>query len=115
MNTKINKQKLEEEKAKLESEMASIGRKNPSVPGDWEPLPPETGAEADILDQADAATDRETTTAIFTDLEARYDIVLAALGKIEKNTYGVCEVCGGLIEEARLSADAAAKTCIEHR
>lgn len=115
MKNKQNKQKLEEEKAKLESEMGGIGRKNLSVPGDWESLPPETGVEADIIDQADAAMDRDTTTAIFADIEARYDTVLEALARMEKGTYGKCEECGKKIEEARLDADPAATTCIAHR
>ncbi len=114
MNTKPFAQKLEEEKVKLESEMAGIGRRNLSVPGDWEPLPSETGSEPDLADQADVVMSRDNTTAIFADLEARYDNVLAALSRIEKGTYGVCQVCGGTIEEARLSADPAAATCVKH-
>ncbi len=106
--------KLEEEKVKLETEMASVGRKNPSVPGDWEPVPSETGSEADLMDQADVVMSRESNTAILADLEARYDTVLAALTRIEKNTYGKCEVCGKDIEDARLEADHAATTCIDH-
>lgn len=109
------KNKLEEEKAKLESEMGDIGRRNPSVPGDWESVPTETGSEADIADQADASESRDTTSAIFADLEARYDTVLVALANIEKGTYGVCEVCGRAVETERLEADPTATTCIEHK
>jgi len=114
MHTEQFKQRLEEEKTKLESEMGDIGRKNPLVPNDWEPIPSETGTEADLMDQADVIVNRETTSAIFADLEARYDTVLAALARIEKGTYGKCEVCGEKIEEARLVADPAATTCITH-
>ena len=114
MHTEQFKQRLEEEKTKLESEMGDIGRKNPLVPNDWEPIPSETGTEADLMDQADIIVNRETTSAIFADLEARYDTVLAALARIEKGTYGKCEVCGEKIEEARLVADPAATTCITH-
>lgn len=99
------------EKARLESELGSVGRKNLAVPGDWEAIPPETGTEADLIDQADIATSRETNTAILADLEARYDAILSALARIEQRTYGVCEVCGKKIEEARLEADPAATTC----
>lgn len=106
--------KLEEEKKNLESEMASVGRRNPSVPGDWEPIPSETGSEADLADQADVVMSRESNTAILADLEARYDNILAALSRIEKGTYGKCSVCKKDIEEARLEADPAATTCVEH-
>ena len=114
MNIELYKQKLEEDKAKLESEMGGVGRRNLSVPNDWEAVPSVTGTEPDVVDQADVITSNESNAAILADLEARYDTVLAALGKIENGTYGICEVCGGAIEEKRLSADPAASTCIEH-
>ncbi len=115
MKTEQFKKRLEEEKAKLEAEMASVGRKNPRVPGDWEPIPSETGTEADLADQADVVMSRESNIAILGDLEARYDTILEALKRIEKKTYGICRVCGEKIEEARLGADPAATTCIKHR
>lgn len=107
--------RLEEEKTTLESEMTDLGRRNPAVPSDWELLPPESSTEPDLIDQADVAVNRDTASAIFTDLEARYDTVLAALARIAEGTYGVCNVCGAPIEGARLDADPAAETCIAHR
>jgi len=114
MNIENLKQRLEEEKTKLESEMGGVGRRNPAVPGDWEAVPSEIGVEADLADQADVVMSRESNTAILADLEARYDTILGALKHIEKGTYGKCEVCGRDIEEARLAADPAATTCVEH-
>lgn len=114
MKTAPFKEKLLAEKEKLESALGNIGRRNPRVPNDWEPVPSEMGAESDLADQADVVTSRENNAAVLADLEARYDTVLAALERIEKNTYGKCEVCGGKIEEARLAADPAAMTCIAH-
>jgi RNA polymerase-binding transcription factor DksA len=115
MKIEVFRKKLEAEKAKLESEMGSIGRPNPLVPGDWEPVPSEIGAEADLADQADAMMSMESNAAILADLEARYDTILSALKRIERKTYGKCEVCGEDIEEARLGADPAATTCVKHR
>ncbi len=112
MNTEHFRQKLEEDKALLEREMASIGRRNPRVPNDWEVAPSLGGMEPDPVDQADVVLDRETNASILADLEARYDTVIEALARIEKKTYGVCAVCGKNIEEARLEADPAATTCI---
>lgn len=113
MKTEHFRKKLEAEKARLEAEMGSVGRKNPSVPGDWEAMPSETGTEADLADQADIVMSRESNTAILADLEARYDTILAALARVEGGTYGKCEVCGKKIEEARLEADPAATTCVK--
>jgi RNA polymerase-binding transcription factor DksA len=109
------KEKLLAEKERLESEMGSVGRKNPNVPGDWEAVPSETGTESDLADQADVTMSRESNIAILADLEARYDRIVSALARIESKKYGVCEVCGKDIEEARLEADPSAMTCIAHR
>jgi len=98
---------------RLESEMGSVGRKNLSVPGDWEAVPSETGAEADLADQAEVVMSRESNTAILADLEARYDSIITALARVEEKTYGKCEVCGKKIEEARLEADPSATTCVK--
>lgn len=114
MRTKHLAEQLLAEKKRLESALGNIGRRNPRVPDDWEPLPPEMGTESDLADQADVVTSRESNAAVLADLEARYDTVLAALARIEKGMYGKCEVCGGKIEEARLEADPAATTCIAH-
>jgi RNA polymerase-binding transcription factor DksA len=115
MNTAHFQKRLEEEKARLESEMGSVGRKNPAVPGDWEAVPSETGQEPDEADQADVFVSADTNAAILADLEARYDTVLEALKRIEAGAYGVCEECGKGIEEDRLGADPAATTCKDHR
>jgi len=111
MKTEHFRKKLEAEKVRLESEMGTVGRRNPAVPDDWEAAPAEVGTEADLADQADIVTSRETNNAILADLEARYDTVLTALSRIGKGIYGKCEVCGGTIEEARLEADPSATTC----
>jgi len=114
MRTESFRKKLEAEKMRLESEMKTVGRENPAVPGDWEAVPSETGSEADLADQADVVMSREGNSAILADLEARYDTVLEALVRIEKGMYGICEVCGGRIEEDRLEADPSATTCVAH-
>ncbi|MDP1707082.1 MAG: TraR/DksA C4-type zinc finger protein [bacterium] len=114
MRLKHFKPKLETEKKNLETEMESVGRRNPNVPGDWESIPSETGIESDLADQADIVMSREGNVAILADLEARYDTIISALNRIEKEKYGKCEVCDGQIEDARLEADPSATTCIKH-
>jgi RNA polymerase-binding transcription factor DksA len=106
--------RLEEEKARLEMRMSSVGQRNPAVPNDWEPVPTERGGESDLADQADIVVSREENAAILADLEARYDAVLEALERMQKGTYGTCGVCGKKIEAARLEADPAARTCKAH-
>jgi DnaK suppressor protein len=115
MNTDHYQKRLLSEKEKLEANMDGVGRKNPGTPDDWEALPSEMGTEADLADQADVVISHESNSAILADLEARYDTILSAIARIGAGTYGVCEICGRPIESARLDADPAASTCVEHR
>lgn len=114
MNTELYRTRLEAERAELTASLESIGRINPTNPGDWEPLPQEVGKETDPVDQADLIEGYEDNTAILKDLEVRYNEVLAALARIEEGTYGACDVCGTAISAERLEANPAASTCVAH-
>lgn len=114
IDTTTYKTRLEDEKKHLEDELQSVGRRNPSNPGDWEPIPQEVGQESDPNDRADLIEGFGDNTAILKDLEIRYNDVLAALARIKDGTYGTCSVSGEEIEEERLNADPAAQTCKAH-
>ena len=115
MDIQFFKNKLQEEQARLEKELATIGRINPDNPSDWEATPVDPGSrESDPNDKADMIEDYETNTAILKQLEIQLIDVKDALVKIEDGTYGVCEVSGHPIEEGRLKANPAARTCMEH-
>jgi DnaK suppressor protein len=114
MDTGKYKERLLIDKARLEASMGGVGRKNPNVPGDYEPVGSEQGVEADVVDQALTITSFENNEGILRDLEARYGAVLAALERIEKGTYGICIIGKERILKARLDADPAAATCTKH-
>lgn len=114
IETTTYRARLEEEKGTLEGELQSVGRRNPSNANDWEAVPQEVGQEADPNDRADLIAHFEDNTAILKDLEIRYNDVLAALARIDDGSYGTCEVGGEAIEEDRLNADPAARTCKAH-
>ena len=114
MDTTHYKEKLEAEKAQLEGELATVGRKNPQNPRDWEATPGDHSPEADPTDVADTSEAFQENQAILEDLEVRYNQVLRALGKIASGTYGTCEISGEPIEEGRLQANPAARTCTKH-
>lgn len=110
------KKKLEEEKVLLEDELKSVGRVNPDNSKDWEAKP----ADLDILpsdenDMSDGIEELENNTAILKQLEIRYNQVKDALIRIETDSYGKCEIGGEMIEEERLEANPASRTCIEHK
>jgi DnaK suppressor protein len=114
MNTDHFRAQLEEEKARLEGELASVGRPNPSNPADWEAVPEDTSLESDPNDRADQMEEYGNNHAILKDLELRYQDVNDALARMDTGTYGTCETGGETIEEERLAADPAARTCIKH-
>lgn len=110
------KEKLEEELFLVEEELKKVGRKNPDNRLDWEATPPgnfETD-NADESETADKIEEYEENTAVLKELEARYNDVKNALTKIGEGKYGSCEVCQAPIEEERLIANPAARTCKAH-
>jgi len=115
IDTKYYKEKLEEEKARFEKELGTVGRINPDNPEDWEPTPEKMDImQADRNERADAMEEFEARSAVEVPLENRLVNIKNALSKIEDGTYGTCEICNKEIEEDRLEANPAASTCKEH-
>ncbi|MEI6478657.1 MAG: TraR/DksA C4-type zinc finger protein [bacterium] len=109
------KERLLKEGDTLKRELESVGKKNPNSPSDWDAVTPEEEIEtADRNDVADEIEDYENNNAIIDQLESRMFEVQRALEKIEEGTYGKCEISGELIEEDRLDANPAARTCKKH-
>ena len=115
MQTDKYKKKLEEELSLLEEELKTLGIKNPENSSDWIAVQPEENiSPADENEVADTIDDFEINVAILRDLEIRYNNIKLALDKIEKGTYGFCEIKGHAIDEDRLEANPSARTCKEH-
>lgn len=115
IDTDFFKEKLEEELFLIERELNEVGRKNPDNEMDWEAEPADLGGDhADDSEIADKIEEYEENTAVLKDLEIRYNDIKDALNKIEEGKYGICEVCGVQIEEDRLIANQAARTCKKH-
>ena len=115
MDTNKYRDALEAEKAKLEAELSTVGRPNPQNPQDWEAVREDRDdTTADENDNADALEDLVNDDAVVRQLETQLADVNAALARIEAGTYGKCEVGGEDIEEDRLDANPAARTCKAH-
>lgn len=82
--------------------------------GDWEATPVAELSEADNNNEADGVEDWNERHATVTQLETLYRGYNRALDKIERGTYGVCEVCGEEISPARLLVLPTARTCVNH-
>lgn len=109
------KAKLEEMLAEVTAELKQLGIHNPQASQDWIATPgEEMDAEADSNIAADRVEEWNERRAILSQLETRYNNINRALKKIEDGTYGICEVSGEQIDEARLEAYPAARTTTEH-
>lgn len=117
MDTTRFKQKLEGELATVESELKSVGVQNPQNPNDWEATERKMDVMSAVADPNEAADKQEEyveNRAIVGQLEIRYNNIKRALQKIDAGTYGICEISGHSIEEDRLEANPAARTCKQH-
>ncbi len=113
-NTKY-KVELEEISNNLITELQSLGVQNQRVRQDWIPVPDEpSDTEPDANDLGDRSEEWQAIRGTLDLLETRLNNVKRALQKIEKGTFGTCEICGQQIEEDRLAANPAARTCIKH-
>lgn len=113
INTEHYRQLLEEEKKELVRQLSSIG-KQIDESGDWvasAPVP-DTEEEDEIYkgDIVEEFSDNVETVNV---LEERYIEVIAALDRIAKGTYGICEDTQKPIPKKRLDANPAARTCID--
>ncbi len=113
-NTKHFEDLLLKEKTLLEKELSTVGRKNPKD-SDWEAIEgdvvTDTAEEGDV---AEGIEEYEKNSAVLSQLELRLKEVKEALDKIKMGNYGKCEVDGNPIEDDRLEANPAAKTCKAH-
>ena len=117
MNTEHFKTRLEEELKTITKELKTVGVQNPENPSDWEAKEVAMdvmNATADENEAADKMEEYTQNRAINDTLEIRYNNIKRALEKIEDGTYGVCEISGEPIEEERLEANPAARTCTTH-
>jgi len=94
---------LEQEKAELLAKLAELG------------FGEEGGLSYDpnFADSSQVTAERGEAEALAAKLRETLAEVEHALAKLAEGTYGICEVCGGPIEAARLEAKPAARLCIK--
>lgn len=117
MDIKHFKSKLEAELKVVEGELKDIAVLNTET-GEWEARGGEdmetmspTQDENEFADKLEEYDEhREELPA----LQLRWSEIKHALEKIENGKYGTCEVSGEPIEEDRLEANPAARTCKKH-
>jgi DnaK suppressor protein len=115
INIEHFKDLLDKELKTLESELLTVGRKNPSNKNDWEAIESNTNdGAAEEGDLAEGMEEFENNKAILGQLETSLNEVKSALEKMKNGKYGLCEMCNKNIEIDRLEANPAARTCKVH-
>ena len=117
MDTNHFKEKLEAELVQIEAGLKSAGKLINAETGDWEGTAPEMDTmppQAEPNEAADKIEEYESNRDIEENLEVRWKEIKHALEKVERGTYGKCEVSGEPIELERLEANPAARTCTTH-
>jgi DnaK suppressor protein len=114
LDKKKIKDELEKEKEMLLEQLKDMGQLNTDT-GEWEATPEVLDVpQSDQNDMADRFEDFEAKSSMIRSLEPRLNNVLRALKNINRESFGRCEVCKKEIEAARLEANPAARTCMEH-
>lgn len=114
LDKKKIKEKLEKERDTLLEELRDMGKLNPET-GEWEAIPAEAEfPETDQNNMADRFEDFEARSSMLKTLEPRLNNILRALKNLSKESFGKCEVCKKNIENDRLEANPAARTCKKH-
>ena len=113
MDPDVAKQRLDEERVRLEETKATFDDehlRDESVDDSISELSSNDQHPADIGSET---FEREKDLSILEQVEAELADVEHALRRLEDGTYGICEACGQPIDEARLEALPAARFCLK--
>ena len=105
MEITVARKRLEEMRDGLDRSISILQRERPA------PMSGE-GYPQDSADAGSTLSETDRTEAILHSARGQRDEVLAALARIEANTYGRCVDCGGEIPEGRLDARPDAARCV---
>lgn len=104
-------QKLEAQEKKLEGQLSSFAEKSKEVEGDWSAKMPNLDPGSSLEEEADEVEEFGTRLALGKTLETELKKVIAALERVKKGKYGICEKCDKPISLGRLKAYPQAATC----
>ena len=105
MEITVARKRLEEMRDDLDRSIAILQGEHPA-PSDG------AGYPQDSADAGSTLSETDRVEAVLHSARGQRDGVLAALVRIEQNTYGRCVDCGGDIPEGRLDARPDAARCV---
>ena len=105
MDTTVARKRLEEMRDDLERTIAVLQGERPAPTAG-------TGYPQDSADAGSFLSEADRTEAILESARGQHDEVLAALTRLDEDTYGQCVDCGHEIPEGRLDARPDAARCV---
>ncbi|MFN2569518.1 MAG: TraR/DksA family transcriptional regulator [Candidatus Dormibacteria bacterium] len=108
MNTEHARKSLEAERARLEQVREAAGRLSSGGEGGGD-----VDAGPNPSEQATETIAREIDQNVLQSAEVHLQELADALRRLDDGTYGLCQVCGQQIGEARLEAMPATRFCVE--
>ena len=105
MEITVARKRLEHMRDELDRSIAILQGEHPAPSAD-------AGYPQDSADAGSTLSETDRVEAILHSARGQRDEVLAALLRIEQNTYGRCVACGGEIPEGRLDARPDAARCV---
>jgi|688.fasta_scaffold392159_2 RNA polymerase-binding transcription factor DksA len=105
--------RLRDERARLRRELIAL-RHEVGVTGPDETLPSYEAFGQHGTDQASDLLGREVDRSLELDLRTQLAEVDDAIGRLEREEFGHCAVCGRQIDHERLTALPWARRCVEH-
>ena len=103
------RKELEQERDSLVTDLRALGADPRS-----ERVDRIAGIDDNFADSAQASAERAQTLSLIAGMRDRLAEVEAALTRMDDGTYGLCEVCGGEIPEARLEARPMSVRDVQH-
>ena len=113
METEQARQRLDDERARLEGVRATFAEENLSDESETDSLSELSSYDQHQADVGTETFEREKDLSILERVESELVDIEHALRRLDDGTYGTCEACGRPIDEARLDAMPAARLCLD--
>ena len=113
MDPDVAKQRLDEERVRLEETKATFDDEHLRDESEDDSISELSSNDQHPADIGSETFEREKDLSILERVEGELDDVEHALRRLEEGTYGTCEACGRPIGDARLEVQPAARFCVD--
>ncbi len=113
MDTDQARQRLEDERARLEGVRATFGEENLGEESESDSLSELSSYDQHQADVGTETFEREKDLSILERVESELVDIEYAMRRLDEGTYGACDACGKPIDEARLEAMPATRLCLD--